>query len=363
MPEFEPVKKKKKTVKKQSGSAFSSLLPNKKDSSGEKIRKIVFLTAILVLIGATLTVLYFYVFRSDSIEQEMNKLQGMRGESNGKVISINIKDSENHTGTGDQPQKTVNILEEYAELYEAQPSGNMVGYVEIYPHIQSPVVQAEDNEYYLKHNFYDVPTENGTVFADYEVPITADSTPNNTIIYGHNLITRNMFEPLSLYRKNGIDFLKENYRINYDTIYKKNEYLIFSVMLVNTDPERGEVFDYQNNVTFNSKKEFDDFAAECLDRSYYYTGIDLEYGDEILTLSTCDFAYFRYDMRLVVVARKVRDNESNELDPSTFIDNTGKDANGNLKRRMFEKFYEMYGGNCKWAGRQWDTSWIKDYEE
>lgn len=361
MPEFEPVKK-KKNVKKKNGSALSSLFPNKKDTAGEKARKVIFLLAILILIVATFIVLYFYIFRSDSIDKEIAELVGMRGESNGKVISININDSQNHTGTGDQPQKTVEILEEYADLYKEQPSGNMVGFVEIYPWIKSPVVQADDNEFYLKHNFYDQPTENGTVFADYEVPITADSTPNNTIIYGHNLITRNMFEPLSLYRKNGIDFLKDNYLINYDTIYEKNEYLIFSVMLVNTDPERGEVFDYQNNVSFNSKKEFNDFAAECLDRSYYYTGIDLEYGDEILTLSTCDFTYFRYDMRLVVVARKVRDNESSTLDTSTFIDNTGKDANGNFKRRMFEKFYEM-NGNCEWAGRQWDTSWIKDYKE
>lgn len=362
MPEFEPVKKKTKSAKKKNGSAFSSLFPNKKDSTGEKVRKTVFLFAILVLIGATFTVLYFYVFRSDNIDKEMKELQGMKGESNGKVISINIKDSDNHTNTGDQPQKTVEILEEYAELYEAQPNGNMVGYVEIYPWIQSPVVQAEDNDFYLKHNFYDVPTANGTVFADYEVPITADSTPNNTIIYGHNLITRNMFEPLSLYRKNGIDFLKENYLINYDTIYEKNEYLIFSVMLVNTDPERGEVFDYPNRVSFASKKEFNDFAAECLDRSYYYTGIDLRYGDELLTLSTCDFAYFEKDMRLVVVARKVRDDENPVLDPETFIDNRGQLADGTFKRRMFETFYKM-NNSPGWAGKQWDTSWIQDYEE
>ncbi|MCM1298398.1 MAG: class B sortase [Firmicutes bacterium] len=362
MPEFEPVKKKSKTAKKKQGYSFGSLFPNKKDSAGEKVRKIVFLLAILILIGATCTVLYFYVFRSDSIEQEMKELQGMKGESNGKVISINIKDSENHTGTGDQPQKTVEILEEYADLYAAQPNGNMVGYVEIYPWIQSPVVQAEDNDYYLKHNFYDQPTENGTVFADYEVPITADSTPNNTIIYGHNLITRNMFEPLSLYRKNGIDFLKDNYIINYDTIYEKNQYFIFSVMLVNTDPSRGEVFDYQNDVTFNSKHEFNDFAAECLDRSYYYTGIDLQYGDELLTLSTCDFGYFEKDMRLVVVARRIRDDESPVLDPETFIDNRGQLPDGTFKRRMFDAFYKM-NGSSGWGGRQWDTSWIKDYEE
>ncbi len=65
------------------------------------------------------------------------------------------------------------------------------------------------------------------------------------------------------------------------------------------------------------------------------------------------------DMRLVVAARKVRDDESSILDPETFIDNRGNDENGNVKRKMFDAYYTSYGN--KWAGRQWDTSWIKDF--
>ena len=99
--------------------------------------------------------------------------------------------------------------------------------------------------------------------------------------------------------------------------------------------------------------------AECLDRSYYYTGVDLEYGDELLTLSTCDFSMFS-DMRLVVVARKVRDDESNTLDTDAFIDNSGFDENGNVKRKMFDAYYKS--NYNQWAGRQWDTAWIKDFE-
>ncbi len=356
MPEFESVKKSnKKNKKKQTFS--QSLFPCKNDSTGEIIRKIVFLAAILVLIGATVSIVYFYFIRSDAIENEQEKLNDLRGDKSNDIISIEINVTD---ANGEEVKVQRKVLEEYAKFCEQ--NSDMVGYVEIYPHVRTPVVQGEDNEFYLKHNFNKQPTENGTVFADYEVPITADSIPANTIIYGHNLITKNMFEPLSQYRKNGIDFLKENYRINYDTIYKKNQYLIFAVFLANFDPTRGDVFNYQNYVSFSNKSEFDNFVAECLDRSYYYTGIDIEYGDELLTLSTCDFAYFRYDMRLVVVARKVRDDESPVLDPETFIDNSGFDENGNLKRKMFKDFYSIYAYNCEWGGRKWDTSWIKDFE-
>lgn len=352
MPDFEPVKKKGKgPVKKQ--TIAQSLFPCKGDSTGEIIRKIVFLVAILILVVATVIVVNFYFIRSDNINREMEDVKEMRGESNGNVISIKmpVVNDEGHT-----EEQHVEILEEYADLYER--NNDMVGWIEMYPYIGYPVVQAEDNDFYLKHNFDQVPTANGTIFADYEVPITADSTPANTIIYGHNLITRNMFEPLSYFRTQGFDFIKETYRVNFDTIYEKNSYLIFAVFLTNTTEELGEVFDYQNRVSFNSKSEFDNYVAECLDRSYYYTGIDLQYGDELLTLSTCDFSMFS-DMRLVVVARKVRDDESSVLDPETFIDNRGNDENGNIKRKMFDAYYRTYGN--EWAGRQWDTDWIKDF--
>ncbi len=357
MPEFEPVKKKVKSKKKQ--TVWQSLFPCKGDPPGEVVRKIVFITAILVLIAATVIIIWFYFIRTDELEKEQHNMLDYRGEPSSDLISVQMNVT---NSSGQTEQKEVSILEEYAEYYKE--NNDVVGFVEIYPWIQSAVVQTTDNEFYLSHNWRKDPTANGTIFADYEVPITADSMPANTIIYGHNLITRNMFEPLSYYRaglgsQSGFDFLKEHYLVNFDTIYKKNQYLIFSVFLTNTTEDMGEVFEYQKNVSFHNKSEFDSYVAECLDRSYYYTGIDLEYGDELLTLSTCDFSGFS-NARLVVVARKVRDDESNVLDTSKFIDNSGYNDNGQVKRKMFDAYYNIY--NTQWAGRQWDTSWIKDFE-
>lgn len=354
MPEFESVRSKKKTKRKQ--PILQVLFPCKGDSVGEVIRKIVFLVAIVVLIAATAIVLNFYIFKPWSDDKAQNELDDLRGPTSNDVISIKITSTNSE---GNTEEKEVNILEEYAEYYKANT--DTVGYLEIYPYVRTPVVQTVDNDFYLHHDFNKVPIENGTVFADYEIPITADSGPANTIIYGHNLITRNVFQPIVNYRSQGIDFLKENYRINFDTIYEKNQYLIFAVMLVNFDPSRGEVFNYQNYVSFNNKSEFDNFVAECLDRSYYYTGIDIEYGDELLTISTCDFSLYRYDMRLAVVARKVRDGESPVLDPETFIDNTGYDENGNIKQKMFREYYDVYS-HREWGGRKWDPSYIKDFK-
>lgn len=357
MPEFEPIKK--KGVRKKKQTVAQSLFPCRGDSVGEVIRKIVFLLAILTLIGATAVIIWFYFIRTDDLNKELQQIQSLKKPASSDVISISMN-IVNEDGTTEQ--KEVSILDEYSIYYEANT--DTVGYVSIYPWIGFPVVQTTDNDFYLKHNFYKIPTANGTVFADYEVPITPESMPNNTIIYGHNLITRNMFEPLSYYRKgltnqSGFEFFKENYLVNFDTLYEKNQYLIFAVFLANTTENLGEVFHYQRYVTFNTKSEFDGFVAECLDRSYYYSGIDLEYGDELLTLSTCDFSFLA-DMRMVIVARKLRDNESPFLNTDNFIDNSGTDGNGNLLRKMCDAYYSTYG--YQWAGRQWDTAWIKDFE-
>ena len=354
MPEFEPIKK--KGVKKKKQTVAQSLFPCKGDSTGEVIRKIVFLLAILTLIGATAVIIWFYFIRTDNLNKEMEEIQSYRNPSSTDVISISV-DVINNDGTTEQ--KEVTILEEYAKYYEINP--DTVGYVEIYPWIGCPVVQTTDNDYYLMHNFYKEVTNFGTIFADYEVPITSESTPGNIVIYGHNLLTRNMFEPLSYYRRglpnqSGFEFFKDNYLINFDTLYEKNQYIIFAVFLTNTTENWGEVFKYQNCVNFGTKKEFDSYVAECLDRSYYYSGIDLEYGDELITLSTCDFSCLS-EMRMVIVARKLRSNESPILDTDTFIDNSDYDENGRLKRKMCE----AYG--VPWAGRQWDTAWIKNFEE
>lgn len=356
-------KKKRKKRKKQNifVSFFSGLFPWKGDSVGTVIRKLIFLVSLAVLVFAGIKLVDFYVLRDLKNNSESQEWADKKEENaSDEKITILVKDDDDSSDSSQGGETEVEVLEEYVSYYEE--NNDFVGWVTIYPYVNYPVVQAEDNDYYLKHNFYKVPTENGTVFADYEGEFTPTSRPANIILYGHNLITNNLFQPLSNYRpdKAGIDFLKDNYQISFDTLYERNVYNIFSIFLVNTNPNQGEVFNYVEDVYFDTEKEFNDFVSECLDRSYYYTGVDLEYGDELLTLSTCDFSMFS-DMRLVVVARKVRENESPLLDTDAFIDNYGFDENGNVKRKMFEAYYDAW--SCEWAGRQWDSSYVKNIEK
>lgn len=65
------------------------------------------------------------------------------------------------------------------------------------------------------------------------------------------------------------------------------------------------MFNYPAILNFANRDEFNYFTSECLDRSEFFTGVDMKYGDKFLTLSTCEFEVGLYDMRIVVVARKV----------------------------------------------------------
>lgn len=334
-------KKKKKKKKKQSifMSIVTGLIPWKGDTAAEVLRKIVFMGSLVVLVCATL-----YIAKDMLKATEGGELE---------VAEQYVIDLKNQIPTESEIEQLPEgaIMDEYAQLY-AQ-NNDFIGWINIpLTNVDYPVMQSEDNEYYLHHDFEHNYREAGTVFADYQGQITSTEMPNNTILYGHNMLYKYQFQALTSYRNN-IDFLKKAPVINFNTLYKENKYKIFSIFITNTNEEHGDVFRYNTYVHFKDKANFYEFVAECMDRSYYQTGVDVEYGDEFLTLSTCDFSTGFQDMRLVVVARKVRENESPEVDTEKIIKKSS--------RKMFDQYYSLYGNT--WKGRDWDTSLVRGIDE
>jgi len=354
--------KKRKTKKKESFavSLFTGLFPWFGDKPSDVVRKLVFLASIAALAVSLIVIINFYYGEKDP-GVNPSTYGDKIGESYAKItVPINPKkEGASQNGEIVASQENAEIIEKYYEFYERNNS--FVGFISLDPYLNYPVAQAENNQYYLKHNYDNQITENGTIFADFECEFTPATRPNNTIIYGHNLLTHNGFQPLCEYRKS-FKFLKDNPIIKFDTLYEAGTYKIFSVFLTNTTPNYGEVFDYWNYVKLDTSAKFYDFVAECLDRSYYHTGVDLEYGDELLTLSTCDFSGLK-DLRLVVVARRVREDEDPGVDPETFTDNSGKNADGLYLRKMFKGYYDYFNSGRGWAGRNWDTSLVKGLDE
>lgn len=191
---------------------------------------------------------------------------------------------------------------------------DLVGWINI-PNtlIDYPVVQAEDNDFYLHRDFNKEYLFDGIPFMDFRNILKPDLY-DNTLVYGHNMgLKGNMFTELMRYQN--IDFYKKAPIINFDTLYQENQWKVIAVFDTNTEKQFGPVFEYYNFVHADSKEEFDWYIEEINRRSFYLTDVDVEYGDKLLTLQTC--VNDKYETKLVVVARRLRPGE----DPVVNIEN------------------------------------------
>ena len=343
-------KNNKKYPKKQGfwKNLINTLFPRKGDSTAEVMRKIVFLTALVVLVCAVVILILWF---SKNFGGHYNYVDENGSQTATPAHLVELK---NRTPTTQEIEQlpTGAINDEYAALY-AQNS-DFIGWLNIPgTNVDYPVMQTDDNDFYLHRNFDKQEVFEGTLFADYRGKITSEGMPQNTVIYGHNMLLKYQFSALQNYKKD-IEFLKMSPVIEFNTLYGNAKYKIISVFLVNWLPKDGEVFRYNSTNYFKNQSEFFDFVLECMDRSLYETGVDVEYGDEFLTLSTCDMSTYM-DLRLVVVARKVRPNE-----------NPNVDASGIVKKdsvKYFDGYYDIYssfgGKDYFWHGRTWDTSLVK----
>lgn len=162
--------------------------------------------------------------------------------------------------------------------------------------IDTPIVQSDNNEYYLNHNFNKKYNEIGWTFADYRNNFPDLST--NTIIYGHTYRNSTLaFSSLKKVLNKSWYDNEENQIIYLTTTEKELKFKIFSIYTIkNTN-------DYLK--TNMNEAEFNVFIANALERSVKNFNTEVKYGDKILTLSTC---YNTSNYRLVVHAKLVEDD-------------------------------------------------------
>ncbi len=190
------------------------------------------------------------------------------------------------------------VLDEYKNLLINNKS--LIGWLKIDDtNINYPVMQTENNEYYLDHNVNEEYDINGSIFLDKDCDVVNPST--NYILYGHHMRNGRMFGKLDYYQRES--YYKEHPYISFDTIYEKGTYQVMYVFRSKVYKESEIVFKYYQFIDANSEQEFDSYMKEMADMSLYDTGVTAQYGDQLLTLSTCD--YQETDGRFVVVAKKI----------------------------------------------------------
>lgn len=281
----------------------------KKSSTGEIIRKIIFVISIIALIGSVAWLVNDYFIQPYLISKENKEIAEMIDSGNARPEEVIKK-----LDSLDEEEKTIT----FASLKEANPDFK-AWIVVPGADISLPVVKTSNNSKYLRKNFSGKYSVGGTVFIDCN-----NSSPfndRNTIIYGHHMRDGSMFGSIKKYKN--VNTFKANPNVYVYTENNSYVYKIFSVFLTDANPSAdGYIFNYTFK-NLSSEENFAAFMEEIRLRSYINTGVDYQEGDRIITLSTCEKDVVK-NGRLVLVARLVREDEDEAVDTSAAKSNSNQ---------------------------------------
>lgn len=184
-------------------------------------------------------------------------------------------------------------LEEMAQIDLAalrEVNEDVVGWIRIpETKINYPLMQGEDNDYYLNRTWQGNRNSVGSIFL--ECMSNPDLMDYNTIVYGHNMKDGSMFATLRKYNQAYWEAHPYVYLLTDAGVYR---YEIFAAYKAEVDaPTYG--------LSFNQSKTRANFINHALENSVIETQIVPEKMDRILTLSTCSGS--GYATRWVVQAR------------------------------------------------------------
>ena len=193
------------------------------------------------------------------------------------------------------------ILPELREIYAL--NRDLVGWITIPDTIiDYPVVQTQDSEFYLTHDFYGRENQNGQIILD---TLCDPYTPSyNLVISGHHMKNGSMFGNLPEYRTKA--YWEKHRFVEFDTLMARKRYVVFAAFYSADYDEDEKGFRYNVNVRY--KMDAEPWLEDIRKNQLYDTQIDAVFGDEFITLTTCNRARHR-NGRFVVVCRKIREGE------------------------------------------------------
>lgn len=281
--------------------------PQKEKTTGrEWLRRAVMLAAILTLLISLGVLINYYILAPNKAIRQAKALADL-------LV----------TTTADEADPWPAIREKYPDI--DFPDGMNPSFADLYARnsdlagwismpaldINFPVVQAADNDYYLRRDFYGKSTAYGNPFFDFRNHL--QTLDRNTVLYGHNMRHDDkLFGTLERYR-DPATFLASPL-IGLSTLYQDYTFKVCAVFISNSvaNDDNGDVFNYI--FTETDADGFRRYLAELKKRQLYDTGVDLNLTDRLLTLSTCCYDF--ENARLVIVARLLRTGESTAVDPN-----------------------------------------------
>lgn len=263
-------------------SAPAPKAKRRRSSIGYTVAMVVF--GAVFLVSAGLLVKRFLDDRKT--ENEFASLQAM-------IDTTATADTQEPTGESVNPNGA-----KFAALRDK--NSDFIGWISIDgTNLDFPVMYAPTNkDFYLRHDFNKEYSIYGVPYLDEKTTLGANAESDNLIIYGHNMKTGTIFGCLTGYKK--ADYYQEHPYIEFDTVYGDAQYEVFAAFAIDVVNDTSFVY---NQYVDMDEESYNAYVEEVCRRSDVDTGIRPAYGEQLLTLSTCE--YSTDNGRFVVVARRV----------------------------------------------------------
>ena len=239
----------------------------------------------MIMLSLTLTTYFICIFISSRWYVQKLKINYLANDilSATKILEteeIEQINKENYTPNSNDKYANISYMSvNFKELLEKNKE--TVGWLKVNnTNVNYSVVQHNDNEYYLKHDFNKKYNINGWVYADYRADFQYFGT--NTIMYAHNMTNRTMFGSLVWCLKDSWYKNEENHYIKLSTPSSNTVWKIFSIYTITPEV-------YYLKTYFKSNEEHLQFLNTIKSRSIYDFKLEEELttDDKVLTLSTC----------------------------------------------------------------------------
>lgn len=246
---------------------------------------------ILMLLIVILTVSSYFFIKEIAENKKENDIYDDLQEI---VQSQETEDKANESSMKEQTNENNYNLENIAKI-----NSDVIGWIKVDgTNIDYPVMQ--NKNFYLHRNIYKNYSSHGTPYlAEYCDLKTSD----NLIIYGHHMNDNSMFSGLVNYKN--YQFYKNHKYIKFYTLIDgqtvENIYEIIVTFKTVAYSDNG--FKYYNYINFYNDEDFKSYISNCQRLEFYNTETSANYGDKLITLSTCE--YSQKKGRMVVVAKKI----------------------------------------------------------
>lgn len=146
--------------------------------------------------------------------------------------------------------------------------------------IDYPVVQGEDNAYYLNHLFTGERNRMGALFMDYRAP--ADFSGKCTAVYGHHMKDGSMFTSLTRYRRQ--DYYDTHPLMRLSVPGQEYELHLFAGIIGDGSYEFVRF-------TFDGEADFLAYIDELKAASTFKSEVAVDGSDKIVALATCTYEF------------------------------------------------------------------------